>query len=137
MGGKSLQFLDMSGARTLEELQQVLNDNFDALKLLIDGLTGERLEPWTPVLRDGSVEMTGDLVIRGAVTMKPATGDEYTSLRRGADGTLEHKDAVDAVYTPVYDPEYKDVTSDRALDKVYKNKNKHRLCQITLKMYTS
>lgn len=137
MGGKSLQFLDISGARSLEDLKRLLQDNFETLKLLVDGLTGERLEDWTPVLRDGSVEMTGDLVVRGSVTMKPSTGNEYVSLRRGPDGTLEHKDSVDAAFTPVYDAEYKDVTNNRALDTVYKNKNKQRLCQITLKMYTS
>ena len=136
MSEKALQLLDVTNAQDMEELKLFLADNFEALRNLIDGLTGERLEEWTPVLRDGSVQMTGDLVIKGgSITLKDDEGVNEISLRRGGDGAIEHRDGVNSDWTPIYDAEYRDVTSDRALDKVYKNGNKQRMCQITLKLY--
>lgn len=138
MKTKSLQLSDLRHIKTIDDLVRAVNDNFEAIKLLMDGLTGERLESWTPVARDGSITMTGDLtLVGGSLKVQNSAGTSETSIRLGGDGTLEHRDNVNADYTSVYDPEYKDVTSDRALDTVYKNKNKHRLCQITLKMETT
>jgi hypothetical protein len=131
----SEKIVEITGRESNDELRRKLKENFDMLQRLIDGLTGQRLEDWTPIRRDGSVAMTGNLNLEGgSVTLKSADGTSEISLRRGGDGTLEHRDAVDANFTPIYDPEYKDVTSSRALDVVYKNKNKHRSCQITLKL---
>lgn len=138
MGEFSEKISEITGQESLDELKHKLKENFDMLQRLVDGLTGQRLEDWTPVQRDGSVHMTGDLTIDGAVLkLKDSDGINEISIRRGGDGTLEHKDGVNASWTSVYDPEYEDVTSSRALDTVYRNKNKKRTCQITLKMYTS
>lgn len=135
MSSKSLQLLEIDGAKDLEELKRLLRENFESIKLLMDGLTGERLEDWTPVLRDGSVSMTGDLsILGGSLKLKDSAGSDEVAWRSGGGGVLEHRDNVSAEYTPVYDPEYHDVTDERELDTVYKNKNKTRFCQITLKL---
>ena len=133
----SEKITEITGLEDLDELKSKLRENFDMLQRLVDGLTGQRVEDWTPVRRDGTVTMTGSLIIDGgSLTLRDSDGVNEISIRRGLDGALEHRDGVNANFTPVYDPEYEDVTSDRALDTVYRNKNKKRSCQITLKMYT-
>lgn len=129
---------EITGQESFDELKHKAKENFDMLQRFIEGITGQRLEDWTAVLRDGSVAMSGDLELKGgSLKLKDLDGINEISIRRGGDGALEHKDGIDASFTPIYDPEYKDVTNDRALDVVYKNKSKHRLCQITLKMVTT
>lgn len=134
----SEKIAEITGQESTDELKQKLKENFDMLQRFIEGITGQRLEDWTAVQRDGSIEMSGDLsLVGGSLKIKSSDGLEETAWRRGSDGTLEHKDGVDTAFSSVYDPEYKNVTSSRALDKVYKNKNKTRYCQITVKMETT
>jgi len=120
MANRSLQLLDVSGVQSIEDLVNLLQENFEVIKLLIDGLTGERLEDWTPVLRSGIVKMTGDLQIDGA-GVKLINGDQSASLRMTTTGVLETQNA-DKSWRHVRDERAReDVTSDRAFDEVYTN----------------
>jgi len=79
MANKSLQLFDVETFEGIDQLKAALRENFEALRIIIDGLTGERLEDWTPVSRDGSVSMINDLTIAGG-TVKIST--DATSVNR-------------------------------------------------------
>ena len=126
MSNKSLQLHDVTTARSFEELRQVLRDNFEALRILIDGLTGERLESWTPVLRDGSVSMTGNLTMEEAA-VKFQTGDEVGELRLHKDGYLQNRESSSDWQRVRAERTREDRTDDRALDTVYTNGTKKEI----------
>ena len=116
----SEKITEVSDVQTLDELRDKLQENLDMIQRFIDGITGQRLEPWTAVLRDGSVEMTGDLVIDSAgITMK--RGYEESGLRLLDTGVMESKSASSS-WRPVRDQrEREDVTDDRALNTIFTN----------------
>ena len=89
----SEKLVDIKGNEKLEDLLVVLRENFDTIQRIFDGLTGQRLEAWTPVRRDGQVKMTGNLELRGGqlrVSSISSKGENMAGLRRDKDGYWEY-----------------------------------------------
>jgi hypothetical protein len=89
----SEKLVDIRGNEKLEELLVVLRENFDTIQRIFDGLTGQRLESWTPIRRDGQTKMTGNLELRGGqirVSSLSAKGENMAGLRRDKNGYWEY-----------------------------------------------
>lgn len=93
MADFSEKLVDIRGNEKLEELLGVLRENFDMIQRIFDGLTGQRMEDWTPVRRDGQTKMIGNLELRGGqlrVSSLSSKGENMAGLRRDKDGYWEY-----------------------------------------------
>ena len=85
MSELSTKLEPINGNESVDELLIKLRDNNVRLQQILDVLTGERLEDWTPVRRDGTVSMTNDLNIHGGkvnVSYDSTVGQNQASVRR-------------------------------------------------------
>jgi len=160
MANLTERLTEIVGNETHDQLKRKLKENIATLQRIIDELTGQRIEDWTPVRRDGSVSMKGDLILDGGslihnadssipgkaavrstkagVSQYSHDGKTYFSQPRtgGSKGTAlvwPQKGSVPLWGSMVGNG--LDVTSDRDFNVVYRNTGKAMIiCQITVKL---
>ena len=93
--GKDLQLRMVNGDESLEELRQKMLDNTIRTQTLLNGLTGDTLETWTPYQTDGSLPVRGNVVIEDGELQLGPEGGRKGAFRKTWGGLLEWTEEMD------------------------------------------
>ena len=91
MSELSTKLYEITGNESDDELRQKLAENTRTIQSVLDGIIGERAESWGAVRRDGSLDLEGNITLKGDL-MFARSPDSVNKggIRRDKNGYIEY-----------------------------------------------